>query len=154
MALIPNDCGNFRDAWVHLQVNPDSPLSSPGGSIPWNCRCATAKANSTPTPGSLADLQGRHQIVLQYALPTGAAANGRFPDNPNGSALDIAGICDATGLVLGLMPHPEAHVASFQHPAWTPDKETCRRQGLPYPDRTGAGLAIFSNAVNYLASIV
>ena len=75
---------------------------------------------------------------------------GRFPHNPNGSLLDIAGICDATGRVLGLMPHPEAHISSFQHPTWTREKEAWRRRGEPYPEQVGAGLAIFKNAVGYL----
>ena len=48
------------------------------------------------------------------------------------------------------MPHPEAHVTSFQHPTWTREKETWRRQGQPYPEQEGAGLAIFRNAVKYL----
>ena len=102
----------------------------------------------------LAELADRGQIALKYATPSGKAAMGRFPDNPNGSLMDIAGICDTTGRVLGLMPHPEAHISSFQHPTWTRDKEAFRRLGKPYPDQVGAGLALFQNAVNYLTSIV
>ena len=154
VALIPNDCGNFRDDWVHLKVNPDSPCIFTRGLDSLELPVRHGEGKFYADAGILADLQSRNQIVLQYALPTGAIANGRFPDNPNGSALDIAGICDATGLILGLMPHPEAHIAAFQHPAWTADKETYRRQGLPYPEQDRAGLAIFRNAVNYLTSIV
>ena len=87
---------------------------------------------------------------MKYATPTGPRPWAGFPDNPNGSLLDIAGISDATGRVLGLMPHPEAHITSFQHPTWTREKETWRRRGQPYPEQDGAGLAIFRNAVNYL----
>ena len=153
VALIPNDCGNFRDAWVHLKVNPNSPCVFTRGLDSLELPVRHGEGKFYADADILSTLQSLGQIVLQYALPTGALAGGRFPDNPNGSALDIAGICDATGLVLGLMPHPEAHIAPFQHPAWTADKETYRRQGLPYPEEDRAGLTIFKNAVNYLAGI-
>ena len=154
VALIPNDCGNFRDAWVHLKVNPDSPCVFTRGLASLELPVRHGEGKFYAGAEVLSTLQSRGQIVLQYALPTGALAGGRFPANPNGSLLDIAGICDATGLVLGLMPHPEAHIAAFQHPAWTADKETYRRQGLPYPEQERAGLAIFRNAVSYLAGIL
>ena len=59
--------------------------------------------------------------------------------NPNGSQGDVAGICDASGRVLGLMPHPERHVLPYQHPRWT-------REGLA-PE--GDGLRLFRNAVEH-----
>ncbi len=151
VALIPNDCGNFRDAWVHLKVNPDSPCVFTRGLDFFELPVRHGEGKFYADPEILSTLQKNGQIALQYALPTGELAGGRFPENPNGSALDIAGICDATGLVLGLMPHPEAHITPFQHPAWTYDKETYRRQGLPYPELGRAGLAIFKNAVQYLS---
>jgi len=64
-----------------------------------------------------------------------------FPDNPNGSQANVAGVCDATGRVLGLMPHPERHIARTQHPRWT----------RPETTRTGDGLAMFVSAVAYFA---
>jgi phosphoribosylformylglycinamidine synthase len=73
--------------------------------------------------------------VLRYVSATQADAD--EPYNPNGSQLDVAGVCDATGRVLGLMPHPERHVLPTQHPQWT-------RRGLrPFGD----GLRLFQNAV-------
>ena len=104
-------------------------------------------------PEVLAESWTRGQIALKYATADGSEAGGRFPDNPNGSLLDIAGVCDATGRVLGLMPHPEAHVTSIQHPTWTREKEAWRRRGQPYPEQEGAGLAIFRNAVKYMEGI-
>jgi phosphoribosylformylglycinamidine synthase subunit PurQ / glutaminase len=83
------------------------------------------------------------RVALVYVRPDGSAANGEAPDNPNGSVDDIAGVCDASGLVFGLMPHPERHVTPLQHPAWT------RRQPLP---AEGAGLAMFRNAVRHAAA--
>jgi phosphoribosylformylglycinamidine synthase I len=150
VALIPNDCGNFRDDWVHLKVNRDSPCVFTKGLDVFELPIRHGEGKFHAAPETLATLQQNGQIALQYALPTGAPANGSFPENPNGSALDIAGICDATGRVFGLMPHPEAHISPLQHPAWTHDKETYRRQGLPYLEQRRPGLAIFENAVRYL----
>jgi phosphoribosylformylglycinamidine synthase len=62
-----------------------------------------------------------------------------FPDNPNASQGNVAGICDATGRVLGLMPHPERHVLPTQNPHWT-------REGLK---EEGDGMQVFRNAVKY-----
>ncbi len=151
-ALIPNDCGNFRDAWVHLKAAPSHCVFTRGlGQLELPIRHGEGKFFAAPEV--LSEIQGRGQIALQYATADGAAAAGRFPDNPNGSLLDIAGITDASGRVLGLMPHPEAHVSSCQHPTWTREKENWRRRGLPYPEQEGAGLAIFRNAVQYLREV-
>jgi phosphoribosylformylglycinamidine synthase len=74
-------------------------------------------------------------VALRYARPDGSAASGEYPYNPNGSARDIAGVCNPAGNVLGLMPHPEDHVYPYQHPRWT------RGEG------GGLGLALFCNGV-------
>jgi len=68
-------------------------------------------------------------------------ANLNYPENPNGSVGNIAGLSDASGRVLGLMPHPERFIHATQHPRWT-------RLGL---EGDGAGLKIFQNAVDYFA---
>ena len=64
-----------------------------------------------------------------------------YPDNPNGAIADVAGVCDATGRVFGLMPHPERFVDPTQHPNWTrgPKREV------------GEGLRVFQNAVRYFS---
>ena len=77
---------------------------------------------------------------MRYVDANGCPATG-YPANPNGSADDVAGVCDATGRVLGLMPHPERHVLPVQHPRWT-------RNGLA---AEGDGLRLFRNAVEYFA---
>jgi phosphoribosylformylglycinamidine synthase len=77
------------------------------------------------------------QVVLRYVDANGR--RGTYPANPNGSQDDIAGICDATGRVLGLMPHPERHIFPTQHPQWS-------RAGLK---EEGEGLQLFRNAVEF-----
>jgi phosphoribosylformylglycinamidine synthase len=87
----------------------------------------------------LTRLKEQGQIVFQYCDARGRL--GDFPVNPNGSVDSVAGICDATGRVFGLMPHPERHLFGLQHPRWT-------REGLK---RHGDGFLIFQNAVKYFA---
>jgi phosphoribosylformylglycinamidine synthase I len=149
VALIHNDCGNFRDAWVNLRVRPTlCPFVKDIHQIELPVRHGEGRFFAQED--LLTELFQRRQVVLQYATPDGELAQGRFPFNPNGSLRDIAGICDASGRILGLMPHPEAFISSFQHPTWTRQKEAWRRQGLPYPAPPGAGLKIFQNAVEFL----
>ncbi|MFN0198510.1 MAG: phosphoribosylformylglycinamidine synthase subunit PurQ, partial [Planctomycetaceae bacterium] len=64
-----------------------------------------------------------------------------YPNNPNGSIANIAGLCDPTGRVLGLMPHPERFLFATQHPQWT-------RRNLT---GEGSGMAIFRNAIQYFS---
>ncbi len=80
--------------------------------------------------------------VLYYCGPDGQPAD--YPSNPNGSYRDIAGLTDASGRVLGLMPHPDRFLRASQHPNWT-------RGGNP--DGDGDGLAFFRNAVQYARSL-
>jgi phosphoribosylformylglycinamidine synthase len=150
VALIPNDCGNFRDAWVHLKAMPGSPCVFTRGLDRLELPIRHGEGKFYAAPDILAQLAAGGHIALTYAAPDGAPAGGRFPDNPNGSALDIAGITDRTGRVLGLMPHPEAYILATQHPTWPHAKEAFRRQGEIFPDPPGAGLALFENAVAYL----
>jgi phosphoribosylformylglycinamidine synthase len=89
------------------------------------------------------------QVALVYTRPDGSAANGEFPHNPNGSIDDIAGVCDASGLVLGLMPHPERFVSSIQHPAWT---RRAAETGSETGD--GAGIKLFRNAARHVQEAV
>lgn len=85
----------------------------------------------------LAGLIQSGQAVLRYTDANGKDTG--YPGNPNGSQGEIAGLCDATGRVMGLMPHPERHILPMQHPRWT-------REGLK-PE--GDGLVIFRNAVRF-----
>ncbi len=88
--------------------------------------------------GDLEALGKSGQIIFKYVDKDGNIAN--YPWNPNGSLDSIAGICDSTGRVIGMMPHPERYIEPTQHPRWT-------REGLK---AEGDGIAIFRNAVNYV----
>jgi phosphoribosylformylglycinamidine synthase len=87
----------------------------------------------------LEQLKKKGLIVFEYVNEFGRSAG--YPDNPNGSVENIAGICNTTGRIFGLMPHPERHINFYQDPRWTRDRKTKNDEG--------DGLAIFRNGVNF-----
>ncbi|MGB7159368.1 MAG: phosphoribosylformylglycinamidine synthase I [Tepidisphaeraceae bacterium] len=143
--LTNNDCGRFLDRWVHLSPRPSKCIWTAGMDQPIELPIAHGEGKFVPADESVRrSLHDNGQIALTYAKPDGSPANGTFPDNPNGSVDDIAGVCDMTGLVFGLMPHPERFVKSFQHPAWTRHRQAAE----------GVGLRVFRNAVQYAQAAV
>ncbi|MDL2269549.1 phosphoribosylformylglycinamidine synthase subunit PurQ [Desulfosarcina sp. OttesenSCG-928-A07] len=149
VALIHNDCGNFQDRWVNLAVNPASPCVFTRNMATLALPVRHGEGKFYTDEATLQTLVGGNQIALQYALPDGTPADGRFPHNPNGSLMDIAGICDPTGRVFGLMPHPEAYHHFTHHPDWTRRLDLYRRQGRALESTRGEGLQLFENAVGY-----
>ncbi|MFN4260425.1 MAG: phosphoribosylformylglycinamidine synthase I [Gemmataceae bacterium] len=135
--LAYNSSGRFEDRWVHLQAQ--------AGKCPFlrdldrlHLPIAHGEGRFLCRESWIArGLEQTGQIVLRYVDEHGQA--GGYPINPNGSQGDVAGLCDASGRVLGLMPHPERHVLPTQHPQWT-------RCGLA---EEGDGLRIFRNAVRF-----
>jgi phosphoribosylformylglycinamidine synthase len=150
VALIHNDCGNFRDQWVRLRINYRSPcvFTREMSRIELPVRHGEGKFYAEAEV--IVGLESGHQIVMQYADPAGRAADGRFPDNPNGSVLDIAGICDPTGRVFGLMPHPEAFNHPANHPDWTRQRAAGHRREKSEDLISLTGIRLFQNAVDYL----
>lgn len=148
VALIANDCGGFRDQWVNLSVNAASHcvLSRDIRSIELPIRHGEGKFFAESDV--IEKLIGGGQVFLRYSKPDGSPASGEFPFNPNGSVEDIAGICDMSGRVAGLMPHPEAFNHFTNHPDWTLLKDRYRREGKPIP-KEGEGIRFFRNAVQY-----
>jgi len=133
-----NDSGKYEDRWVHLRVDTDRCVFLQKGEILY---LPVAHGEGKVIPSSDEHLQALKRlgrVALRYVGPKGEDHPG-YPANPNGAIDDIAGLCDATGRVLGLMPHPERHLTGLQHPSWT-------RQG---PAAEGDGRRIFSRAVAY-----
>ena len=112
-----NDCGQFLDRWVHLRADSDRCVFLPKGQV-IALPVAHGEGKFVPASDTVLDtLHRQDQVALRYV---DAAGNpGGFPVNPNGSVDDIAAICDPTGRVMGLMPHPERFVDVTQHPQWT-----------------------------------
>ncbi|MDY6838768.1 MAG: phosphoribosylformylglycinamidine synthase subunit PurQ [Thermodesulfobacteriota bacterium] len=153
VALTSNDCGNFRDDWVTLVGNADSPCVFTKGIASLEIPVRHGEGKLYAPPEVIGRLTAQQQVVLQYATPQGELAKGRFPYNPNGSVEDIAGICDPTGRIFGLMPHPEAFTHWTNHPDWTRTKAILKRKGHPMPSGPSEptlGIKIFKNAVDYM----
>ncbi len=135
--LAHNSHGRFEDRWIHLTAAPGRCVFLKGYH---NLQLPIAHGEGNficRQEWILKGLQQAGQLVLRYVDADGKP--GPFPINPNGSQGDVAGVCDASGRVLGLMPHPERHVLPTQHPQWT-------RQGLA---AEGDGMRLFRNAVEY-----
>jgi phosphoribosylformylglycinamidine synthase len=150
LALTHNECGNFRNQWVHLHVNDKSPCVFTRGLREADFPVRHGEGKLYAENAVIQRLQNDHQVVLRYALPDGSPAAGRFPYNPNGSVDDIAGICDPTGRIFGLMPHPEAYHDWTNHPDWLRDRERAKREGRPFGHGATVGVRLLSNAVQYM----
>ncbi len=142
--LMLNDSCKFEDRWVYLKTQDSKPKTN---------KCIWAQGLSEVIYLPVAHAEGKfvvrdskvlssikknNQIVFSYCDSKGRKAD--YPGNPNGSLEDIAGICDKTGRVLGLMPHPERHFLFEHHPHWT---------RLSKKSKLGDGAKIFKNGVNY-----
>jgi phosphoribosylformylglycinamidine synthase len=138
--LTHNNSGRFEDRWVDLAVEPADTCPWLRGMTQFELPVRHGEGKFLANGDDvLRRLNDNGQVVLRYCHRDGSRANGVYPANPNGSVEDIAGICDPTGRVFGLMPHPEAFTERTHHPRWT-------REELP---EEGAGLQIFRNAVQY-----
>ncbi len=118
VTLTDNASGHFECRWVHLAVEASSAVSFMGGIDELIfCPVAHGEGNFQVLDAStLAQIEADGLVVLRYVDGEGQRAGGRYPLNPNGSVADIAGICNARGNVVGLMPHPEDHILSIQNP--------------------------------------
>ena len=147
-SLSLNDTARYEDRWVYLKPAAVNGRES---------RCVWTKGMDSVIYLPVAHAEGKFisknsnvlnaieekgQVVLRYCRADGSAARG-FPDNPNGSIEDIAGICDPTGRVFGLMPHPERYITKTQHPFWTRMPAVAR----------GDGFRIFRNGVEFASSV-
>jgi len=139
-SLAWNDSGRFLDRWVHLRVDsPQCVFLSGIESLFLPIAHAEGKFVARD-PQTLDQWEQAGQLVLRYS-PAKIVKDQQDAYNPNGAMRDVAGMCDATGRVFGLMPHPERFIDPTQHPQWT---------RLP-EQKEGDGLQLFRNAVRYFA---
>ena len=150
VALTYNDCGNFRDAWVKMKARPASPCVFTRGLDNLEFPVRHGEGKFIASDKTIDSLFANNQVVLQYTRDDGEVAEGEFPFNPNGSLKDIAGICDATGRVFGLMPHPEGYNHWSNHPDWMRRKEMLKRRGESLPTGLTPGIQVFKNGVDYI----
>ena len=141
LALVDNASGRFECRWVHLRSETSQcPFLVPGEI--WPVPVAHGEGRLVvSSPERLEELRSRGQIALRYVTAEGGQPE--YPELPNGSLEEIAGLCDPTGRVLGLMPHPERNQRPWHHPRWT-------RLG---PREEGEGLALFRRLVHLAAHV-
>jgi phosphoribosylformylglycinamidine synthase len=137
-----NDSGKFEDRWVNLKVDGSQCVFLAGMERMYLPIAHAEGKFVTRDQAALDWLDVHGQLVLRYTRRSGEG-NGQvpYPENPNGSIGNVAGACDHTGRVLGLMPHPERHIDPTQHPRWTRGEA----------GNVGDGLRLFQNAVDYFA---
>ncbi|MBN2306414.1 phosphoribosylformylglycinamidine synthase I [Candidatus Peregrinibacteria bacterium] len=147
--LMANDNNRYTCRWVHLKTGSKKCVWTKGVErlyIP----IAHGEGYFYMPEEKVKELQTNDQVVFTYTKEDGSPAGGEYPYNPNGSILDIAGICDGSGRVLGLMPHPERHLFFHNHPDFTLLKEKYLREDEALPQE-GEGGKVFKNAVNYFS---
>jgi len=151
-SLTLNNTGRYEDRWVTLEFDSESPCIWTKGIQRIECPVRHGEGRFVmPTEMELDSLSQNHQLTVRYVDPSTELGTGLsddllpFPLSPNGSMRNIAGICDPTGLVFGLMPHPEAFYTMWLHPEHTSMK-------LNEGEWEGSGLQIFRNAVEYVRS--
>ncbi len=131
--LADNNTGRFTCKWGAVQADKTSSCIWTQGLGDFELPIAHGEGRFTGPAELIEQLKANGQVALRYAPNA----------NPNGSDDDIAGICDPTGTIFGLMPHPERYVTATQHPQWT-------RQGEGFLSETMPGLEMFQNAVSYV----
>jgi len=147
VALTHNRSARYECRWVTLRVEESNCAFTRGLKL-LRIPVAHGEGRFTTDPETYKLLEEKGQIVLRYAMEDGSPAGGRFPANPNGSLGDVAGICDPSGRVFGLMPHPERAFLFVQQNDWIRTADLLRRQGKDIPTYAD-GYAIFRNALLY-----
>lgn len=140
--LMTNDSGRFECRWVNMVVENTNCVFTMGlAGSQVNYQSAHGEGKLYTSPKALEEIETSGQVVFRY-IGTDGNPTADYPLNPNGSLNSIAGICDVSGRILGLMPHPERFVESTQHPNW-------RRNQSTEPH----GLKLFQNAVRYAGQL-
>lgn len=141
VALFENASGHHEDHWVKLKVNKTNSVFLRGlEGMTIEVPVAHGEGRFVASAESMQKLQDNNQIALQYVDQDGNTTQ-EYPHNPNGSTNAIAGICDETGRIFGMMPHPERFCKITNHPNWH-----------SFPDRKPDGMLILENAVNYFTA--
>jgi phosphoribosylformylglycinamidine synthase len=146
--LFHNDSAKFESRWINLSVKNEKSIWTKGLASQIYLPVAHGEGKFIPRDQKVLDvLKANGQVVFHYCTADGGTPS--YPQDPNGSTEHIAGICDSTGRVLGLMPHPERHFLFQQHPFWTRLRQGYGGQGLKEKE-LGDGAKIFENGVKYV----
>ncbi len=149
VALTYNTSARYECRWVDLALEETNCVFTRGLSR-LHMPVAHGEGRFTTDVETYEQLDRSAQIVARYALPDGSRAEGRFPANPNGSLADVAGICDSSGRIFGIMPHPERAFQFLQRDDWPQQADGLRRDGEEPPEYAD-GYRLFQNAVEYFS---
>lgn len=148
-AMISNKSNRYECRWVNIKNNPQTGCIFTKGIDQTFIPIAHGEGQFYCNEETLKELENNNQIVFTYCNHDGSDADGEFPANPNGSMKDIAGVCDKTGRIMGMMPHPERAIYSINRPDYPLIKEMNKRNNKELPKIVDSNLAIFKNAVSY-----
>jgi phosphoribosylformylglycinamidine synthase len=140
-----NECGRFEDRWVTLTVDSSSPCVFTRGLTTIDLPVRHGEGRLIIDEEFATKVKSAHLIPIFYADPVTMKPTEKYPFCPNGSAGGAAGLCDSSGRIFGLMPHPECFWTLLNHPDWS---RTMKGKG-----KEGGGISIFRNAVEYIASV-
>jgi len=147
-SLVHNECGKFEDRWVRVRFEENSRCVWTRGLSDMDLPVRHGEGRFiTRAPAVMEAIRAQGLIALRYAArdeTTSDAALVGYPDDPNGSEGHVAGLCDPTGRVFGLMPHPEAYMCPQNHPDWA---RLGRRELRETERRGGDGLSILRKGV-------
>jgi phosphoribosylformylglycinamidine synthase subunit PurQ / glutaminase len=137
VSLVENTHGAFYDGWVRVAMDPLSPCVFTRGIEAMDIPVRHGEGRFIASDEAYREIQDNHLAALHYVDPDTGLPTSEFPQNPNGSRLGIAGVCDVSGRIFGLMPHPEAFLYPENHPHWR------HRPSSP------TGIEMFRNAVQF-----
>lgn len=148
VALERNSTDRYQCRWVTLKANTKSNCVFTRGIEYIRVPVAHGEGNFYAPKDTLDKIESNNMDVFRYVNEDHTPANGVFPANPNGALHDIAGICDRTGRIMGMMPHPERDIFFTHRDDWTAEKERLLRAGKSIPEKS-EGMSVFENAVSY-----
>ena len=147
VALVHNDSGRYEDRWVEVQFDAASPCLWTQGISRLALPVRHGEGKLVAAADLLRRIDAAHLGVARYTTAVATADPGSatvpYPANPNGSLCNLAGLCDPSGQVFGLMPHPEAFLHRYHHPTWRnapPERQAAMDDGA---------LQLFRNAVRH-----
>lgn len=145
VTLTANERLGYRDGWVRLKAEAASPCIWTRSIDVIELPARHGEGRFVASGETLERIEQQGLVAMRYVDQRGRPTQG-WPDNPNGSLHAIAGICDPTGRLFGLMPHPDAYLYGFHHPRWAYQKLAGTLK------ERGQGLSIFQNGVDYAAA--
>lgn len=148
-ALLANTQNRYECRWVHIKHNDSRCVFTKGVEVT-HIPVAHGEGRFHCDDVTLKNLQENKQIVFTYCDEYGNAADGKFPLNPNGARADVAGICDHTGRILGMMPHPERGLYSVNEPDFHLKREIAKWNNTQLNRFVKSNLRIFQNAVDFV----